>query len=228
MANIQKYSDKLPSLGNLDLSSLILQNAPQDFDSIELVITIKKEELNVKDFGSYLNFIYRIDGHLSEQGLLSYSHYPDTQIAISEIKIGSYDIIFEWLKNIWSNYNNVVLLFFALKFLPKVIQSYLDTIYKAYQIADIREDYLEKKQKRETKELKTQREKKEKRAYKKELRELFDEELPNLDKKQKEKLVETVAQLYLKVGYNNVSAARFSKRVINDIQLLPRKKNKSI
>lgn len=221
MSNIQKYSDKLPSFGTLDLSALIMPNSSQDFESIALIIKIKKEKLNVKDFGSYLNFIYRIDGHLSEQGLLSYSHYPDNQIAISEIKIGSYDIIFEWFKNTLNNYNNVVLLYLVLKFLPKVIQSYLDTIYKGYEILDIREDYLEKKQKRETKELKAQREKKEKRVYKKELRELFDEELPDLDKKQKEKLVETVALLYLKAGYNNVSAARFAKRVMEDIKLVP-------
>ena len=227
MANIQKYSDKLPSLGNLDLSKLLLPNDTQDFDSIELIITIKKEKLNVKDFSSYLNFIYRVDGHLSEVGLLRYSHYPENQIAINEIKIGSYDIIFEWLKNTWSNYNNVIILYFALKFLPKVIQSYLDTIYKGYQIADIREDYLQKKHKRESKEIKAQREKKEKRTYKKELRELFDEQLPTLDKKQKEKLMETVAQLYMRVGYRNVSAARFASRLMDDIKLLPKKKNSS-
>jgi hypothetical protein len=174
-----------------------------------------------------LNFIYRVDGQLSEQGLLSYSHYPEHQIAISDIRIGSYDIIFEWLKSAFHDYNKVVILYFALKYLPKVVQSYQDPIYKAYQIADLREDVLEKRQKRETREIKAQREKKEKRAYKKELRDLFNEELPNLDKKQKEKLVETVAQLYLKVRYRNISAARFAQQVIDDIKLLPQKKNSS-
>lgn len=227
MPNIQKYSDKLPSLGNLDLTALIMQNAPQEIEGIELIITIRKEKLNVKDFSSYLNFIYRVDGHLSEQGLLSYSHYPDSQIAISEIRIGSYDIVFEWLKSAFHDYNKVVILYFTLKYLPKVIQSYLDAIYKAYQIADIREDVLEKRRKRETREIKAQREKKEKRAYKKELRGLFNEEFPNLDKKQKEKLVETVAQLYLKVGYRNVSAARFAQQLMDDIKLFPKKKSSS-
>ena len=226
MTNIQKYSDKLPPLGSIDLSELVIQKAAKDFDSIELIITIRKEKLNVKDFSSYLNFIYRIDGHLSEQGLLSYSHYPENQITISEIRFGSYDIIFEWIKNVVHDYNKVVILFFALKFLPKVIQSYLDVVYRSYEIADIREDFLEKKQKRETKELKAQNEKKEKRAYKKELRILFDEEFPKLDKKQKEKLIETIAQLYLRVGYPNISAARFAQRLMDDIKLVPRKKNK--
>lgn len=227
MLNIQKYSNKLPSLGSLDLIGLILKNVPEDFDSIELIITIRKEKLNVKEFSSYLNFIYRIDGHLSDQGLLSYSHYPDNQIAISEIKIGSYEIIFEWLRTAFYDYNKIFILFFALKYLPKVAQPYLDSIYKAYQIADIREDVLEKRQKRETKEIKAKREKKEKKAYKKELRKLFNDELPNLDKKQREKLVETVTQLYLKIGYINVSAARFAQRFIDDIQVLPKKKDSS-
>ena len=80
--------------------------------------------------------------------------------------------------------------------------------------------HLPKREKRDAEE---QREKKEKRVYKKELRKLFGEELPKLEKKQRDKLIETVAQLYMRVGYRN-SAARFAQRLIEGIKLLPKKK----
>ncbi len=225
MSNIQKYTDKLPLLSN-ELTKLFFLNVSHDFDRVELAITLRKDRLNVKEFGSYLNFIYRVDGHLSPAGLLSYSHYPSKQIEVSEIRIGSYDLIFEWLAKNLNNYNGVILLYLTIKFLPKVIQPYLDTIYKGYQIAELQEDILEKRYKREKKELKEQRLKKEKRAYKKELRRLFKEEFPHIEKKQREKLIETITQLYLRIGYRNIAAGRFAQKVMQDIRLSPIKNSK--
>ena len=224
MANIYGYNQNLPIRVKFELSEFVLQDMHNRFNAIELVVLIRKEELNVKEFSSYLNFIYRIDGHLSELGLLSYSHHPERQIAIREIRIGSYEVVFRWVTNFFSNYNNLILLFLALKFLPKVIQSYLNVVYRAYEIMNIREEYLEKLHRREKREEKEQRIKKEKRIYKKELRELLKEEIPHLDKKQREKVVEAITQLYLRIGSGSISAARFAQKVIQDIELRPENK----
>jgi hypothetical protein len=146
MPNIQKYSDNIPSLGKLNLTKLYFQESDNNFDIIELIISIEQTGVNVKELSSYLDFIYRVDGHLSEIGYSKYVHNPRLQIEIDHIRFGSWEIVFQKLLNTFDG-DKLFIIYLSLKFLPKVIQTLLDAGYRFYEILDIREYYLEKKEK---------------------------------------------------------------------------------
>jgi len=210
MPNIQKYSDNIPSLGKLNLTKLYFQEADNNFDIIELIISIEQTGVNVKELSSYLDFIYRVDGHLSEIGYSKYVHNPRLQIEIDDIRFGSWEIVFQKLLNSIDG-DKLFIIYLSLKFLPKVIQTLLDAGYRFYEILDIREDYLEKK---------------EKRKYRKTIRQLIADEqrLSGLHKRQKEKLVDLLDKLYSEIGNRTVAASRFAKKFIKELKIISAKK----
>jgi hypothetical protein len=214
MLNIEKYQNKTPSLSKLKLSQSIFKDVANDFDYLELFIKIQDTNINIKELSSYLELIYKIDGQLSEVSFARYSHTPRHQIEISEIRFGSWDIVIERVLND-INADKLAITYFALKFLPKIIETFVEKIHTYYQILETRENYLEKRANRQKR---------------KELRKLINDEkeLDFLDKKQKEKIVLIINSLYEKVGDTTIPASRFAQKFIKDIKLLPKKGSKNI
>lgn len=98
------------------------------------------------------------------------------QIEIDEIRFGSWEIVIQrFLGSV--DADKLAIIYLALKFLPDIIRTFSDSIYRYYEIMDKREDFLEKR---------------DKRIQRKKIRELINQEFgfSNLDKKQREKLVE--------------------------------------
>lgn len=82
MDNSKKYTNKLPVVAKFALTKHLFEQVSNDNNAIELVISIKESGLNVKELSSYLDFIYKIDGHLSDLGYLKYVHNQKSQIEI--------------------------------------------------------------------------------------------------------------------------------------------------
>ena len=133
MANIQKVNQSLVQKKNLGLEEILFSNLNQDFSSLELIITINDENLNIKELSSYLDFIYRTDGKLYNKSFLSYARMPRVQLEISEIRKGSWEIVIEKVLNSIDG-QNLMIIYLVLKYLPKVIEASLDGTHKYYQI----------------------------------------------------------------------------------------------
>jgi hypothetical protein len=214
MNEIQRYSNNLPAISKLGLTKHLFEQGSDDYNAVELIISMQDSGLNVKELSSYLDFIYRIDGHLSEIGYLKYVHNQRLQIEIDNIRFGSWEIVIERFLNT-VDADKLAILFLALKFLPKIVQTFIDNIHKYYEILNTREDYLEKKDRRKNR---------------KEIRDLINQEqgFSTLDKKQKEKLVTILEELFKTTEKQKIPASRFAQNSVKDVKLRSaRKKNSS-
>ena len=209
MANIQKLGDSSPHRIKLELDEIFFGQSTSEYDSVELIITIVDENINIKELSSYLDFIYEVDGNLSKFGFLSYSKMPRNQLEITQIKKGSWELIIEKLLNTVDS-QNLFILFLILKYLPNVIQATLDGAHKYYETLNTREDYLEKKSKRKFRS-----------PLKKAINE--DDLFKNLQQKEKDNLYKLLKSFYKK---RNLAASRFSQKYIKDIQIKPKKNSR--
>ncbi|MGN6567133.1 MAG: hypothetical protein ACTHJ0_04235 [Flavipsychrobacter sp.] len=209
MPNLQKYNIRLQSNKNLNLVSAYFKDDEFEGRTIELIISIEPNNINIKELSSYLDFIYRLDGQLSEIGYLHYVHYPHAQIEIDEIRFGSWQIIIQKAINSFDA-DKLIIIFLCLKYLPVVVQSFLGSVKNVYEILNAREDYLEKK---------------EKRKLRKNIRNLINDELEfsNLNKRQKDKLIDIMEQLYYKNSKRAVPSSRFANKYIKEIKLFKHK-----
>lgn len=210
MSNIEPYKHGLPER----LSQNLVKHLFTDIDNndvIQLSIRIDDFDISVKDFSTYLHFIYKIDGILSDVGLLSYSRLYRGHIRIAKIEHGSIEILIERL---FSEYgaDRLIIIWLALKYLPKILSGSLDAIHKYYDTLVKREEYLEKK---------------ERRVIRKNIRGLLNEEveLTNLDKKIKEKLVDILDELYFRNHKKLKATSQFGVDKVKSVAIKKRKNN---
>ena len=208
MSNIEKYQSKLPSINNVELVRSFIPDVEPD-DAIELVISFPNEGINVRELSSYLKIIYRVDGFLSDKGLLSYSHNRSDQIAFTNIRLGSVELIIERLLSSVDG-QRLVTLFLFLKYLPIAANTVFDLGAKYYSIQLQREELEEKR---------------DKRKLRKHIRDLINEELKNpaLDKKMRERLVTILAELYHQNLKELVASSRFVHHHLKKLELRKKK-----
>lgn len=209
MSNIEKYEQHLPEKLSENLIKVLFANIEDD-DAIQLQITIEDYDLSVKDFSTYLHFIYKVDGLLSDIGFLSYSRLYRGQIKIAKVEHGSIELIIERLFTEYGA-DRLIIIWLALKYIPKLMTGTLDTVHKFYDTLVKREEYLEKR---------------DRRKIRKEIRELLNEEaeLINLDKKAKEKLVDILDELYLRNSRKLNSIGHFGGDKVKSVALKTKKK----
>jgi hypothetical protein len=211
MVNIQKYfSSYLPRQQKKLIATLFEIIQPKDY-YIELTISIEEKDINIKELSSYLSFIYRTDGLMSDIGYKQYVHNYNQQIKISEIKFGSWLIIVQ--KELEStDSDKLAILWLSLKFLAKVSIALGTSTLLFYNVLNKREDYIEKR---------------DKRLLRRYIRELIQEEvaLSGLEKKQKDKIVSVLEEIYLKNKKDNPAASRFAHKSIKSVNLNTRKKD---
>ena len=102
--------------------------------TIELVITIDDEQLNVRDFGYYLALADSVYGRFSAVGLQRYSHTREGRLQIKEVRKGSLEtVIEESIKNA----PGLLMLYIVLKYLPSVTGAIKDMAesYRAWEDA---------------------------------------------------------------------------------------------
>jgi hypothetical protein len=182
-----------------------LYDAGPDGDYLELVISMEKTKLNVKELSSYLEFVYRIDGFLGNLSFFKYSHAPQAQIEIDEIRLGSWEIV---IRELFTSGRAEKLIFIGLclKYLPQILNSFMDIGLKYMDIKVRNEDYLEKKERRE---------------FRKDIRESItnDDLLSPLDKKAKEAIVDVLDELYIKNKNQIPASSRFASKSVKSVKL---------
>ncbi len=215
MSNIEKYKGNSIALSasKTYLLNLLFEQIPDEYNAIELVISFDEKSIKIKELSAYLDVIYRFDAHLSDKGFNRYIHYPNLQIEIDEVRFGSWEIVIQrFLGSL--DADKLAIIYLALKFLPNIIQTFSDGVYRYYEIMDKREDFLEKR---------------DKRIQRKRIRELINQEFEfsNLDKKQREKLVEILEELYQKTDNKLIPASRLANKTIKSLKINPIKKKKN-
>lgn len=135
------------------------------------------------------------------------------QIEIDEVRFASWEIVIQRFLGTLDA-DKLAIIYLALKFLPNIIQTFSDGVYQYYEIMDKREDFLEKR---------------DKRIQRKKIRELINQEFEfsNLDKKQREKLVEILEELYQKTDNKLIPASRLANKTIKSLKINPIKKKKN-
>lgn len=211
MKEIEKYRSELSKQTNLDFAQALFNADNIDDYFIELVVVILNEDLNVKEISSYLDFIYRVDGLISRYGYSSYVQNRSVQIAITKIRFGSIEIVIERLLNS-TDADKLIIIWLALKYLPTIVNSLTDSVSKVMDVMIKREEYLDKK---------------DRRKFRKQIRELINEEveLMSLDKKGKEKLVNILDEVYMKNRRRLAPASRFAKKFVQSVKLVLKEKN---
>lgn len=202
MSNIERYRGlQLSRVSDIILGQMF-SNVSGD-EILLLSITIDDFDVNIKDLSSFLYFIYKIDGLFSQRGFNSYSKTKEKQIHISRLSLGS--IVIEIENEIHKiGAENLIIIYFAIKTVYRIGGMIVDGLTKFYEIGTKREEYLEKR---------------ERRQMRKHIREAINEEieLSNLDKKDREKIVDLLDDIYVKNG-----------RDLNSVNSLAKKKMKSI
>ena len=101
------------------VTELFVPSDTPDESLIKLVITLPSENVNIRDFAAYFSLIDRIYGRLAEKGFYSYAHRRDEQLRYSQIKHGSWQIVFS--RALYTgDVTRLILLFLFLKHLPHV------------------------------------------------------------------------------------------------------------
>ncbi len=211
MTSLEKYNLGVSKSVKTNLLANLFQS--DDLEGyVELVISLDESGLNIKGLSTYLEFIYRLDGLLSDFSFFQYSHSPRTQIEIDEIRIGSWEIVIRELFGS-ARAEKLVLIGLCLRYLPNIINSFMDIGLKLVEYRDKNEDYLEKKERRE---------------FRKSIRDSIanDDELNSVDKKTKENVINLLDELYLKNKNHIPGSTRFAAKSVKSIKLNKGKKNK--
>jgi len=210
MSNIQRYFTTFLSKQEFGLARTIVGQVNYDTYYLELIISIEESNINIKEFISYLNLIYRMDGLMSEGGYNRYTHNYGSQIKINEIRIGSIEII---IQKIFESIeaDKLTLIWLALKYLGTIFISTSSSILLFYKALNQREEFLEKK---------------DRRLLRKHIREVIEEEveLTELDKKHKAKLVDMLDELYVRNKKLIPAASRFVKNSVKEVILKAKKR----
>lgn len=124
---------KRPKLALAEIWSRIIPESYEEGTEIELVIRISSHHLPVRDLSAFLEFIDRIYGRLSKEGLQSYSRRKGNHLEVTRIRHGSWVLVFE---GVISRYHQqaelLMLIWLAVKYLPPAVHS-LTSAYNEYE-----------------------------------------------------------------------------------------------
>lgn len=203
-----RFNTNISRMIKSDLLARLYEGGPVG-GYLELVISMEKTKLNVKELSSYLEFIYRIDGFLSNLSFFKYSHAPQAQIEIDEIRLGSWEIV---IRELFTSGRAEKLIFIGLclKYLPQILNSFMDIGLKYMDIKVRNEEYLEKKERRE---------------FRRDIREAIsnDDLLSPLDKRAKEAIVNVLDELYVKNKSQIPASSRFASKSVKSVKLNKKK-----
>jgi hypothetical protein len=163
---------------------------------LELVISVDDSALRVRGLASFLEFIDRVYGRLDPRGLRSYAHRPQEHIRISQIRPGSFELIFAELLAQSDKVTFFLIVYFLINSLPEVLKS-LAQAYKDFEEA----------------------------RYTRKRREILEQELrknPKLQKlkpQEREQLVEYLDEILIAEREALPQAGEFTKRHVHSVFL---------
>ena len=126
---------KKPKKALAEVWSSLIPDDAEEGTIIELSIRITDKNLPVRDLSAFLEFVDRIYGRLSPEGLQSYSRRQHHQLEITQIRKGSWELI---LEGVISRHHQqaelLVIIWLAVKYLPTSIKTGLSA-YNDYEQA---------------------------------------------------------------------------------------------
>lgn len=176
---------------------------------MELIITIKESSLNVREFGAYLFLADRIYGRVSRDGLKTYSRLPYTQLAISEIRKGSIELVIAEALLYYKDATLLLILWLFLKYFPPGIKTMAEAAkYFAESYKTVEEGRLIRVNRQQLKAKMRQ-----------------DELLKALDDKQLNQLITLLVDLETAERKNLPAARRFAFKSVEFVKIVLRRKN---
>jgi len=103
-------------------SAYIPENTPPE-SRLELVISVDDNALRLRGLAAFLEFIDRVYGRLDPRGLRSYAHRPQEHIRISEVRPGSFELVFAELLAQSDKVTFFLIVYILINSLPEVLKS---------------------------------------------------------------------------------------------------------
>lgn len=180
--------------------AFIPEDEPSD-SFIEVSLRLADEGLELRDLSAFLELVDRIYGRLSEKGLQSYARREYGHLQVQEIRRGSWELILHEV--IASGYSHaLILVYLAVKFLPKTIES-IATSYN-----QIEQGRLARQQR---KRIRAEMEQ--------------DAQLVKLSKERRNQLATLVEALHEKENERLYRATRFARRRLKGVSIQIRKRD---
>jgi len=113
---------KIPDSALRDLHDAYIPVDTPAGSYLELSVRIADEDLTIRDLSAFLDFIDRIYGRLSENGLPSYARKEYGYLKINKLQNGSWELLLQEV--ISSGYSHaLIVILLAVKYLPQAVQS---------------------------------------------------------------------------------------------------------
>lgn len=157
-----------------NLSNKHYENTLMSEKSVEVQIELDDTELQVRGFANYLELIDRFYGRLYPRGYRSYAHRPDDQVEFAEVRPGSLELVISEILSQTDKVAPVLVLYLLLKYLPDFLKSVV-SVYRDFEEAkylQVRRANLEKQMEDE-------------------------EQIENLNRDQRQELVEIIDETYI-------------------------------
>lgn len=169
---------------------------------LELVVTVKDENISVREFAMYLALIDRLYGRFSPQGLASYAHSKHGRLEIAEIHKSELEIILR----VFHEYQGATAFILLLIFLRSLPQMFKTTSEGVKNLADAYKSYEEGRLVRENR---------------RKLKETIEQEdsLKKLPEARKNQLVKLMEALFQEEANNLSAPVRFARRQVRNLVL---------
>lgn len=157
-----------------NLSNKHYENTLRSEKSVEVQIELDDTELQVRGFANYLELIDRFYGRSYPRGYRSYAQRPDDQVEFAEVRPGSLELVISEILSQTDKVAPVLVLYLLLKYLPDFLKSVV-SVYRDFEEAkylQVRRANLEKQMEDE-------------------------EQIENLNRDQRQELVEIIDETYI-------------------------------
>jgi len=196
----------LDRLGFDLVGAFVPPDTPSD-TIVELVVTLKAENIPTREFASYLSLIDRLYGRLSPAGLRSYAHRSEGHLPISDIHRSDLEIIFRTFYQAAGDTAIFISILLFLRSLPNMFKLSAEGVRN---LADAYKSYEEGRLTRENR---------------KHIRETIVEEpaLEQLDESRKKQLVRFLDALTVEENASLPASIRFARRQVKKIEIRARR-----
>jgi len=112
-----------PTAALRELRRLVVPDDAPDDSRLELVIRTSDRDLSIRDLSAFLDLIDSLYGRLSPKGFRSYARRERGHIEIWRLEPGSWELVLETLLSRFQYPEILLVIWMALKYLPRAVQS---------------------------------------------------------------------------------------------------------
>ena len=208
---MESLSARTPRRVLYDLTSVFVRSDLPEGSTIELIITLNEQELNVRELSTYLALADRVYGTILRHDLRRYAHVHYGQLDIREIRKGSIEVVISESSSNLMEAASLIALFVFLRYLLESLKT----------ISETKKNFADSYKSSEEAKLAKENRKKLKRERKR------DEFLESLTDPQREQLIEMLSGLREKEQRRLPASKRFARKNVQDVRLVVNKKKRN-